>query len=55
MVLNYTLELDGAPGPDITNDSLALFLRPNPVFLEIGEADRVYVPGKVISIPVCVV
>lgn len=52
VLLNYTLELDGAPGPNISVEGLALFLRPNPVFSDIDEADSVYVLGKSISISV---
>ena len=52
VIVNYTLELDGAPGPNISSEMLALFLKPNPVVFEINNADRVYVPGKSISISV---
>ena len=52
--LNYTVMQDGAPGPMSANQSLALFLRENPVFLEIDEEDREYMvsSGEAISIPV---
>lgn len=53
MILNYTLELDGAPGPNITEESLTIFLAPDPVLFEI-EPDIIYVPGKSITITVCV-
>ena len=40
--LNYTLIMDNAPGPLLNNRELQLELRPNPVFREIQETDRVY-------------
>ena len=54
LFLNYTVIQDGAPGPDISNQALAIFLREDPVFLPIDEDDRVYVSssGEAISIPV---
>lgn len=54
VLLNYTLVLDGAPGPNVSTESLALFLRPDPVFLELAERDSVHVPGKIISISVSI-
>ncbi len=54
LFLNYTVVQDGAPGPNISDQSLALYLRNDPVFLEIDEDDRVYTSasGEAISIPV---
>ena len=40
--LNYTVIMDNAPGPSTDNAQLQLRLRPNPVFVEIQESDRVY-------------
>ena len=50
--LNYTLVLDGAPGPNISNESLTLILKSNPVFLEIDKNDLEYevFSGKNISL-----
>ena len=38
--LNYTVIMDNAGGPDITQPSLRLVLRPNPNFTGILEMDR---------------
>ncbi len=56
-LLNYTLVLDGAPGPDINNELLSLTLRKNPEFFGIDPNDRQYVvfSGKNISILVCMI
>lgn len=43
LTLNYTLLLDGAPGPNLTDPSHALFMRANPVFVEIDVNDQEYV------------
>lgn len=42
LTLNYTVVQDGAPGPNISDRSLAMFLVNDPVFLDIDEDDRVY-------------
>ena len=38
--LNYTVKVDNAGGPDITQSSLRLVLRPNPNFIGILDVDR---------------
>ena len=54
LFLNYTVMQDDAPGPDIFNPELSMFLRADPVFLPIDEDDREYrsSSGGLISIPV---
>ena len=44
--LNYTLYMDSAPGPDINNSQLVLYVRTDPVFTKINESDRVYISGS---------
>ena len=51
-MLNYTLVLDEAPGPSIANDSLTLYLRDNPVFLDNGRVEYVVYSGESITIQV---
>lgn len=52
MLLNYTVVLDGAPGP---NDSFPLYLRPDPVFIQLAEDSQQYQvsSGDSITIEVC--
>ena len=40
--LNYTIVMDNARGPDVTNNLLQLILKPNPVFNGIEEADTTH-------------
>lgn len=52
--LNYTIVMDGAPGPNISNQSLSLTVRQDPVFFEFNNYDEQYelFSGKLISINV---
>jgi hypothetical protein len=50
MLLNYTVVMDQAPGP---NDSVALYLKPDPVFVEIADDSRVF-SGQSITITVSI-
>lgn len=40
--LNYTVVVDNASGPDITNSALQLILYPDPIFLGIEETDTIH-------------
>ena len=40
--LNYTVIMDNANGPDITQPLLGLILKRDPTFLEIVQSDRMY-------------
>ena len=40
--LNYTVTMDNANGPDITQPLLGLILKRDPTFIEIVESDRMY-------------
>ena len=40
--INYTITMDGADGPESSNEDLQLRLKPNPVFLKLHEDDREY-------------
>ena len=40
--LNYTVTMDNANGPDITQPFLGLILKRDPTFTEIVESDRMY-------------
>ena len=54
--LNYTIVLDNANGPDITQPLLQLTLKRDPVFIEIEESDRMYLINdhtSAIRIKVC--
>ncbi len=44
--LNYTIIMDNAPRPNTTNPELTLVTKSDPVFVEIQEADQVYVRGS---------
>ena len=55
--LNYTVTMDNANGPDITQPFLGLILKPDPMFTEIVESDRMYAINddtSTIRIRVCV-
>ena len=53
--INYTVIMDDAMGPDITEFSLRLSLLPNPFFIGILESNRVVPTGinSTITITVC--
>ena len=53
--INYTVIMDNAMGPDITESSLRLILLPNPIFIHILDSDTVVVIGtnSTITITVC--
>ena len=53
--INYTVIMDNAMGPDITEPSLRLNLLPNPIFIGILESDRMVPTGSssTITITVC--
>ena len=40
--LNYTVTMDNARGPDITQSLLGLIVKRHPTFIEIVESDRTY-------------
>ena len=42
LFLHYSVVMDGAPGPNPTDPSLALFLKPDPVFTKISQASLQY-------------
>ena len=43
--LNYTVIMDNASGPDITQSSLSLVLNPDPIFIGILDSDRMVPVG----------
>lgn len=45
-MLNYTIQMDNAPGPNIYSPDLVLFAILDPIFTKIEESDRVYVRGS---------
>ena len=53
--INYTVIMDNAMGPDITESSLRLILLSNPIFIGILDSDTVVVIGtsSTITITVC--
>ena len=52
--LKYTVIMDNASGPDITQSSLRLVLHPNPVFTAISESDRMILIGTSSNIRIIV-
>ena len=55
--LNYTVTMDNASGPDITQPLLGLILKRDPTFIEIVESDRMYAINdntSTIRIRVCI-
>ena len=52
--MNYTVIMDNAPGPDASDTSLTLYVKPDPVFTEIQETDRVYIIGSTRTISILV-
>ena len=53
--INYTVIMDNAMGPDITESNLRLTLLPNPFFIGILESNRMVPTGisSTITITVC--
>ena len=37
--LNYTIIMDNAPGPDLTNENLQISVQPNPEVFELVESE----------------
>lgn len=54
VVLNYTLIMDGAPGPHTGEEELLLSVKPNPVLVEVEEDSRTYVTGSEDTITIIV-
>lgn len=56
VLLNYTVVIDAAPGPNISDESLVVTLRPDPVFIGIAEGSQQYqvFSGESITITVSV-
>ena len=52
--INYTVIMDNAMGPDITESSLRLTLLPNPIFIGILDSDTVVVIGTNSTITITV-
>lgn len=52
--MNYTVIMDNAPGPDTSDTSLTLLMKPDPVFTEIQQSDRIYNEGSGLTISILV-